>query len=297
MNREHLDGFLVVRDGLRLHYRDYPGSGERPPLLCLPGLTRNARDFADFGERFSPRFRVLALDFRGRGESDYDPLPARYNPLTYAGDVLQLLDHLGIARAIFVGTSLGGLVTMIAATMAPDRIVAAILNDVGPELSQAGLDRIKSYVGKDLRFKSWQEAAAAIADNNARLPASYSQSDWIKAARRACREQGGEISYDYDMAIAQLFSAASANPKVDLWPIFAALAQKPLLVVRGENSDLLAPEALGRMIAAAPNGHSVTVGGAAHAPTLTEPEAVVAIDRFLSELTPSKRAARRRTAL
>src|SRR4051812_16773642 len=144
MSREYRDGFLVVRDGLRLHYRDYAGNGKRPPLLCLPGLTRNARDFADFAERFSPRFRALALDFRGRGESDYDPLPARYSPLTYAGDVLELLDELDISQAIFVGTSLGGLVTMIVATMTPERIAAAILNDVGPELSQVGLDRIKS---------------------------------------------------------------------------------------------------------------------------------------------------------
>src|SRR4051812_12975852 len=171
----YTDRYFTVRDGLKLHFRDYPGADERPPLLCLPGLTRNARDFADFAERFSPRFRVVALDFRGRGESDNDVLPARYNPLTYAGDVLQLLDQLDIAEAIFVGTSLGGLVAIIVATMAPDRIAGAILNDVGPELSQAGLDRIKSYVGKDLRFQSWEDAAAAIADNNAGLPASYSQ--------------------------------------------------------------------------------------------------------------------------
>ena len=103
------DRYYVVRDGLRLHYRDYPGATDKPPLLCLPGLTRNARDFADFAERNSPRFRVIALDFRGRASSDYDPSPARYNPMTYAADVLELLDQLGIAQAVFVGTSLGGL--------------------------------------------------------------------------------------------------------------------------------------------------------------------------------------------
>ena len=165
-HQRYRNGHFYVRDGLKLHYRDYPGSDDRSPLLCLPGLTRNVRDFADFAERYSPRLRVLALEFRGRGDSAYDPLPARYTPLTYAGDVLELLDQLGIARAIFVGTSLGGLVTMTVAAIAPQRIAAAILNDVGPELSPEGVDRIKSYVGKDTRFATWDEAAQAIAANH-----------------------------------------------------------------------------------------------------------------------------------
>jgi pimeloyl-ACP methyl ester carboxylesterase len=283
---DHRDGFATVADGLRLHYRDYPGSTVRPAILCLPGLTRNARDFADFAYIFAPRFRVIALDFRGRGESDFDPQPERYNPLTYAGDVQQLLDQLGIAGAILVGTSLGGLVTMILATMAPHRVVAAILNDVGPELEQAGLARIKSFVGKDLRFKRWEEAGAAIAANNAHLPASYSSSDWSKAARRACREENGEIRFDYDMAIANVFSAANAGAKVDLWPMFSTLARKPLLLVRGEKSDLLSDATLERMIQAAPQARSVVVAGAGHAPTLTEPDATVAIDAFLGEVAP-----------
>ena len=283
---KYRDGFLTVTDGIRLHYRDYPGRGGHAPILCLPGLTRNSRDFAQFADAFSPRFRVIALDFRGRGDSDHDPVPARYNPLTYAGDVQQLLDRLGIGQAIFVGTSLGGLVMMILATMAPGRIVAAILNDVGPELEQAGLARIKSFVGKDLRFKSWDEAGAAIAGNNAHLPASYSSSDWSKAARRACREKNGEIRFDYDMAIANVFSAANAGAKVDLWPMFSTLARKPLLLVRGEKSDLLSDATLERMIQAAPQARFVVVAGAGHAPTLTEPDAVAAIDEFLGEVAP-----------
>jgi pimeloyl-ACP methyl ester carboxylesterase len=286
MNGEYRDEFVAVTDGLRLHYRDYPRATGRPPLLCLHGLTRNARDFADFAERFSPRFRVIALDFRGRGESAFDPQPERYNPLTYAGDVQQLLDQLGIDRAILVGTSLGGIVAMILAAMTPDRLAGAILNDVGPELSQQGLDRIKSFVGKDLRFKSWDEAALAIAANNAHLPASYPQADWIRVARRACREQDGEIRYDYDMAIANVFNTVSAAPKFDMWPMFEALAAKPLLVVRGEKSDLLSADALERMRQQAPNARTVVVAGAGHAPTLTEPDAIAAIDAFLTEVAP-----------
>ena len=143
------DESLTVVDGLRLHYRDYPAKTDKPPLLCLHGLTRNARDFADFSERYSLGRRVIALDFRGRGLSDYDPISARYNPLTYAGDVIQLLDTLMISEAVFVGTSLGGLVTMVIAAMTPQRINGAILNDVGPDIDPGGIERILSYVGKD----------------------------------------------------------------------------------------------------------------------------------------------------
>ena len=278
------NGYFIVRDGLRLHYRDYPGPATRPPLLCLPGLTRNARDFAEFGERHSPALRVLALDFRGRGQSDYDPLPARYNPLTYAGDVIELLDQLAVEQAVFVGTSLGGLVTMTVAAMAPQRIAATILNDVGPELEHKGLDRIRSYVGKEARFKSWEDAAAAIARNNGHIPASYSPADWVNAARRACREDEGEILFDYDPAIAVPFNVKGPTPRVDMRPLFNALAQKPLLVVRGAESDLLSATALEKMKAAAPDASFVTVPGAGHAPTLDEPEARAAIEAFLARL-------------
>jgi pimeloyl-ACP methyl ester carboxylesterase len=227
---------------------------------------------------------VIALDFRGRGLSDYDPLPARYHPLTYAGDVLLLLDDLMIDEAVFVGTSLGGLVTMTIAAMAPQRIAASILNDVGPELTDTGLDRIRSYVGKDVRFSSWDEAAEAIAENNRNLPASYGHDDWLEMARRVCREDHGEIVFDYDMAIAAPFETQGPAPKVDLWPLFKALGQKPLLVVRGERSDLMDSAALEKMHEAVPDMKSVTVPGVGHAPMLDEPEAVAAIDAFLASL-------------
>jgi pimeloyl-ACP methyl ester carboxylesterase len=255
-------------------------------LLCLPGLTRNVRDFAEFAERYSPRFRVLVLEFRGRGESAYDPLPARYNPLTYAGDVIELLDQLGIARAIFVGTSLGGLVTMTLAAIAPQRIAAAVLNDVGPELNQVGLDRIQGYVGKDARFRSWDAAADTIAAVQGPAFPKYGQKEWLAMARRNCREEGGEIRFDYDMAIADAFKVSGPTPKIDMWPLFAALAQKPLLVVRGALSELLSPEAAQKMRQAAPGAHFVDVPDIGHAPMLNEPEAVAAIDGFLDAVAP-----------
>jgi pimeloyl-ACP methyl ester carboxylesterase len=277
----YADSYLTVPDGLRLHYRDYPGAADKPPLLCLPGLTRNARDFADFAERYSPRFRVIALDFRGRAASDYDPVPARYNPVTYAGDVIELLDQLGISQAIFVGTSLGGLVTMVIAATAPQRIAAAIINDVGPDVDPGGIDRILTYVGKDVRFKSWDEAADTIAANYGGNFERFSHADWVAMAKRNCREENGEIRFDYDMAIAEPFRTAGPVPQVDLWPLFAALGSKPLLVIRGERSDLLTAQTAEKMQAAAPGMKLALVPGVGHAPELNEPEAITAIDEFL----------------
>ena len=280
------DRYYVIRDGLRLHYRDYPGASTRPPLLCLHGLTRNARDWAEFAERYSPRFRVIALEFRGRADSDYDPLPARYNPLTYAGDVIELLDQLAIPQAIFVGTSLGGLVTMTIAAMAPQRIAAAILNDVGPDLDASGIGRILSYVGNDRRFKSWDEAADAIAANYGASFDRYTHDDWVKMAKRNCRDENGEIRFDYDMAIAEPFKTAGPTPNVDLWPFFAVLGQKPLLVIRGAKSDLLTAATAEKMKAVVPDVKLAVVPGVGHAPELSEPEAVGAIDQFLDSLRP-----------
>ena len=284
ISARYRDGYVTVADGLRIHYRDYPGAGDKPPLLCLHGLTRNARDFAEFAERHSPDRRVIVPDFRGRGLSDYDPQPERYTPLVYAGDVLGLLDELEIDRAIFVGTSLGGLVTMAIAAMAPQRIDAAILNDVGPDVAPGGVDRILTYVGKERRFRDWDEAAAAISEIQGVSFPHYAREDWLRMARRNCREEGGEIRFDYDMAIAEPFKSLGATPAVDLWPLFEALARKPLLVVRGETSDLLTAETAAKMRQVAPAMKLATVPGTGHAPELSEPEAIAAIDPFLAAL-------------
>jgi pimeloyl-ACP methyl ester carboxylesterase len=215
--------------------------------------------------------------------SEYDPMPARYIPPTYAHDAIELLDHLDIPQAVFVGTSLGGLVTMLMAVMAPQRIAAAILNDIGPEIADVGVARIKSYVGRGARFKSWDEAAQTIAANTQAFE-NYTHDDWVRMARRNCREENGEIVFDYDQAIALPFNSAGPAPQVDMWPLFDALAQKPLLVVRGAKSDLLSVEALEKMRAAAPAMKIAVVPGVGHAPDLDEPEAVAAIDAFLAAI-------------
>jgi pimeloyl-ACP methyl ester carboxylesterase len=271
-------------DGLRLFYRDYAGPSDRPPLLCLSGLTRNSRDFEGFAERYGGDFRVLAVDFRGRGMSDRDPQPARYLPTTYAADVLQLLDELAIDRAVFVGTSLGGIVTMLVAVIQPQRIAASILNDVGPEIDQRGLDRIRGYVGKPVRFKDWDEAADYIAGVNRGLPASYRHDDWLRAARRLCKQNGDGIIFDYDPAIAEPFNQANDGSTFDMWPLYRQLGQHPLLIVHGAKSDLLSSAGAKAMLEAAPGAQLVTIPGVGHAPELTEPEAVAAIDSFLAKV-------------
>lgn len=280
------DGFFTVKDGIRLHYRDYPGPFEGPPLLCLPGLTRNSRDFADFAERMSPSYRVLCLDFRGRGESGHDPQPERYLPVTYAHDTIALLDHVGVAQAVFVGTSLGGLVTMLVTVLDEDRIAAAILNDVGPELDDRGIERIRGYVGgRPEGFASWAEAAASLRAYQGGLPASWDEGRWQALARRLCSEhKDGSVRLDYDPAIAEPFRAGNGKPQADAWPLFDALARKPVLVLRGEHSDLLSADALIAMERRSPNVSTVTVAGMPHPPELSEPEAVAAIDRFLAAL-------------
>jgi len=284
MSGRYEDRYMTVRDGLRLHYRDYAGAADKPPILCLHGLTRNSRDWTEFAERYSPGFRVLALEFRGRGGSDYDPVPQRYNPLTYAGDVIELLDQLALDQAIFAGTSLGGLVTLTMAAMAPQRIFATIMNDVGPDVDVEGVNRILTYVGNDRRFGSWDEAADAIAANYGASFERYAHDDWVKMAKRNCREENGEVRFDYDMAIAEPFKTTGPTPNVDLWPFFRVLAEKPLLVVRGAKSDLLTEATARRMQQVAPDMKLVLVPGVGHAPELNEPEAVAAIDEFLAKL-------------
>ena len=284
--KAYQDGFFTVKDGLRLHYRDYPGPFDGPPLLCLPGLTRNARDFAEFAERMSPSYRVLCLEFRGRGESAHDPRPERYLPVTYAHDTIALLDHVGVAQAVFVGTSLGGLVTMLVAVLDEDRIAASILNDVGPELDERGLERIRDYVGRRTEgFASWAELAAAVRAYQQGLPSSWDEGQWQTLARRLASErEDGSIRFDYDPAIADPFRTSTGKAQVDSWPLFDALARKPVLVLRGERSDLLSAEGLAAMERRSRNVTTVTVAGMPHPPELSEPESVAAIDAFLAQI-------------
>jgi len=170
---------------------------------------------------------------------------------------------------------------LIAATQ-PQRIAATILNDIGPELDQSGLDRIRSYVGRPVRFRDWDEAAEYISAVNRGLPASNGHDDWLRAARRLCKEDGEGIIFDYDMAIAEPFNQRNDGAVTfDLWPLYRKLEASPLLIVHGELSDLLSASGAQAMLEAIPDAELVTVPGVGHAPELTEPEAIAAIDRLL----------------
>src|SRR5688500_18648796 len=151
-------GEWISADGLTLRYRDFPGRPDRPPVLCIPGLTRNGRDFEPVIDAFAGEWRVICADLRGRGLSDYARNSASYQPLQYAADILALLDHLALRRVVAVGTSLGGIVIMLLALQAPERLAAVVLNDVGPEIEPAGLARIRGYVGQGRSFPTWMHA-------------------------------------------------------------------------------------------------------------------------------------------
>jgi len=278
------DRFWSSPDGLKLHFRDYAGPDDRPPLLCLPGLTRNARDFEPVAARFAGEWRMICPDMRGRGDSDYAKDSESYYPLAYVADVEALLAAEGIDRFVAVGTSLGGLMTMLLALGGADRIAAAVLNDIGPAIETAGLERIRSYVGQLRSFPTWMHAARALEEGQHDVYPDYTIAEWLRLAKRLMDYTGsGRITFDYDMKIAEPFrqpGGESASP--NMWPAFEALAGRPVLAIRGELSDILSDATLKVMAARLPGMESVTIAHTGHAPTLDEPEALDAIARLLA---------------
>lgn len=287
---EFEDRFWSSRDGLRLHYRDYAGpddaGGEsRPVVVCLHGLTRNARDFAGLAERMAGAWRVLCPDMRGRGDSAYARDSASYTPLQYVEDVELLLEEEGIGRIVAIGTSLGGLMTAILAAKNPGLIAGAVLNDIGPVIEPAGMARIREYVGQGRSFPTWMHAARALEESQGAAFPKFDVADWLAMAKRVMTlGQNGRIVFDYDMKIAEPFAKDEGAAPVDLWPAFAALGGIPLLVLRGALSDLLSERTLADMAARLPGAEVITVADVGHAPTLDEPAAAKAIDRLLARL-------------
>jgi pimeloyl-ACP methyl ester carboxylesterase len=277
-------------DGLSLYARDYAAASgpARLPVIAIHGLTRNSADFDSIAPLIAQSGRrVLAVDIRGRGQSDRAPDPMTYQPQVYAQDIVALLRDLGIERAVFLGTSMGGLITMGLAAIRSKVIAAAIINDVGPEVAQEGLARIAAYAGQPVEINTWADAAAYVRKLNAVALPHYSDADWDAFARRTFRigTEGTPVP-DYDPDIMAPIRAAGAKALVpNLWPFFTRLARgRPTLLVRGETSDLLSPEIAARMRKRAPKMDFVEVPGVGHAPMLDEPEAKAAIFPFLSEL-------------
>jgi pimeloyl-ACP methyl ester carboxylesterase len=281
---------FISDDGLRLFARDYAAhSGPaRLPVICLHGLTRNSSDFDELAPWIASQGRrVLAIDVRGRGNSAYDPDPNHYNLMVYASDVIKLTHDLGIARAVFIGTSMGGLITMTLAMRRIGLIAAAVLNDIGPALSRRGLQRIAGYTGKGEVLGSWTDAAAYMRSiNEGAFPANTEQ-DWEKWARRAFTETApGKLGMRYDPQIAVAIRAGKLKPTSMVARLsFRRLARKrPTLLIRGALSDLIEDEQVALMRAAAPAMAYVEVPGVGHAPMLTEAVAQAALRDFLARV-------------
>jgi pimeloyl-ACP methyl ester carboxylesterase len=279
------EGYWWSNDGLRLHYRDYAGDPSRPPIVCIPGLTRNARDFEGVAERLSGEWRLICVDLRGRGESAYAKDPMTYVPLTYLQDMEALIRTLELERFTLFGTSLGGLITMLLAMSDSSRLAGALINDIGPVIERQGIEHIRSYVGRSQSWPTWLHAARALFEANRDRYPYWKLDDWLVLAKRLCRlNAAGRVVLDYDMRIAEPFKLPGGSTGFDMWTAFAGLKSVPSLVVHGALSDLLSADTVEAMKAQNPDLESVTVPRVGHAPTLEEPEAVDAIDRLLARV-------------
>ena len=275
--------------GLALYARDYARSGgpARSPVICIHGLTRNSGDFEEVAPWIAAQGRrVIAVDVRGRGRSERDPDPRRYHPKIYANDMLTLLDQAGIARAVFIGTSMGGIITMAIALKRLGAISGAVLNDVGPMISMKGLERIKGYVGKGRPVESWEDAAAYIKSINEVAFPENTMAEWMVWAKRTFREEDGRIVLDYDPQIAVAIQGARLKAtSLAAKLLYRRLARnRPTLLIRGGNSDIVGAEEARYMQRVAPGLKYAEVPGVGHAPMLTEPAARAALSSFLASV-------------
>ncbi len=279
--------YYTAPDGVRTYYRRYPSetASEKRPVLCMHGLTRNSRDFEDVAPGIAAQGRsVIAVDVRGRGRSDYDPYPENYTPATYVEDMVGLLETVGWTEVVALGTSMGGLMTMIMAAAHPGLIKAAAINDIGPVIDPKGLKRIQGYVGGGGPYDTWDDAADAVRRiNGVAFPNETDPAFWLAFARRICRQDDGEVVLDYDPEISRPVQNGDVAPP-DLWPFFEALAPLPLLLVRGVLTDLLAMETVEGMRQRSPHMTLAQVPDVGHAPLLTETVAQAALTTFFDQI-------------
>jgi pimeloyl-ACP methyl ester carboxylesterase len=275
----------LSKDGLSLYSRVYDAAGSAAPqVLCLPGLTRNSKDFEDLALHLSPRYRVICPDLRGRGLSAPDPVWQNYHPGTYLADLAGLVTGLGVQRLTVVGTSLGGLLAMSLPAFLPGVIGGLVLNDIGPEIDPVGIARIKGYAGQLPPVRSWEEAVAQLRVMfGAALP-GLSDDTWARLARRSYREDATRTPIlECDPKVGEALRAAPAAAS-DLWPLWARLGTLPVLAIRGALSDILSASTFARMQREKPDLVQLTVAARGHAPLLDEPECLAAIDAFLARV-------------
>jgi pimeloyl-ACP methyl ester carboxylesterase len=282
------DIYYTSRDGLKLHARRYPASASGPrgrPAVCLPGLTRNGRDFHDLAMALSTRTgmprTVYTVDYRGRGLSDFDPDWHNYSIPIEMLDVLDFMTVIGLSDAAIIGTSRGGLITMLMAAVRPTAIGAVVLNDIGPVIEHEGLARISGYVGRMPLPFSWPDASRMVRELNRRHFPEVQDDVWEDVARQLYNEKNGKPAPGYDANLGNALSVLD-GPMPTLWPQFEGLKRVPLMVVRGERSDILTAETVQQMQLRHPAMTTVTVAGQGHAPLLKDATSIEAIRHFLA---------------
>lgn len=270
------------QDGLTLFYREYAAAQPRGSVVCLPGLTRNSRDFTALATHLAERYRVLTPDLRGRGNSQWDAQLTRYHPKVYYQDVLQLLSVADTGPAAIVGTSLGGILAMSLAALSPDRVAGIVINDIGPEIAPEGVARVASYVGVRAAPGTWANAIAQAKQSYDGAYPDFTDTDWSAFVRASHRERAdGTVVADYDPGIGEAMRAATGT--LDLWPMWGTI-RKPVLAIRGSLSDILSAATFDRMSREKPGLIRIEVPNRGHVPLLNEPPVLAGIDAFLAGL-------------
>jgi pimeloyl-ACP methyl ester carboxylesterase len=275
-------------DGLNLHVRDYPGPAEhRMTVVCIPGLTRNSRDFDELAPHLAQKYRVMCVDLRGRGKSDYAKDPMTYQPPVYVRDMAAMLDAFNLKHVALIGTSLGGIISVVLGAVFPRRVLGIVMNDIGPEVDPTGLTRIAAFVARGYSGPTWDDAVKALQAVDGKIYPDYTHQDWLKMARRRFTEApDGSVKHDYDLNIAKPFgdAAQAGNAATSLWPFFLQLKDIPVLALRGAISDVLSAETFALMKQRLPHLEQVSVPDRGHTPYFDEPVALSAVDDFLARL-------------
>jgi pimeloyl-ACP methyl ester carboxylesterase len=267
---------------LRLYFRDYAGPANRDPVVCLPGLTRNSRDFEALAGWVSVERRVLCPDLRGRGESQYDPDWTNYNPAQYAADTWRLLDDLKIDRVAIVGTSLGGWLSMLMSHQQPGRVGAVVLNDIGPEANPEGIARVVAGAGNLDRVATFEQAVVQAKRFYDIAFPDWTEPQWQSYVAITYRETvHGDYDLNFDRKIGHAAREGASGLDIDPWDLFGSINGVPTLLIHGALSDILTEDIIRKMCACKSDLQVVRVPNRGHAPLLNEKEAVDAISRFL----------------